>query len=224
MEQFIHEVLKTLGSKASGVWQGVGGIFGFLLVGFFGYIFPIISKRIKGYFQQKFFITSLKKSMEIKIRMAELKAKFDAHRIYLYQFHNGKVFVGDLNFHKYSISAIFEIVSPGFSIEINNQQSMPLNMFSEVLFDMLDKRKEVIVIGDHAGCDLTFKQCHGIESLRTTMHSNTLIAYKVRNRYGSFVGILGIWFENEITKEEFLQLTKENGDVESFLSDIKNKI
>jgi hypothetical protein len=224
MTDIFNEIVKTLDAKAADILAGVGGVFGFLLVGFFGYIFPIVSKKIKGYFQQKFFLISLKKSMEIKIRMAELKAKFSAHRIYLYQFHNGKVFVGDLNFHKYSVSAIFEIVSPGFSVEINNQQSMPLHMFSEILFDMIDKRKDVLIIGEHAGCDLTFAKCHGLEGIRSTMHADTLITYKVRNKYGSFVGILALWFENEVTKEDFIKFSKENEDVENFLNDIKNKI
>lgn len=206
----------------SSLWKEIGSLIGLVLTGLVGYLIPIISKRSKSYFQQKFFMNSLKNSVEIKVKLAECKAKFDATRIYLYQFHNGKVFVGNLNFHKYSASAIFEHVSPGYSQEVQNQQSLPLDTFAEVLIFMFERNKDAAIIGNHTGCDVQFMRNRDLENLRYTMNSTSCVAIKMTNKYGAFVGLLMLWFDEEISRPKFVSLCKENKELDSLCRYLKN--
>src|SRR3989304_7752370 len=132
----------------STLWKEVGNIISFVAVGAGGYLIPVVSRKVKTYLRQRFFSISLKRSMEIKLKLAEVKARLKAARIYLYQFHNGKVFLGDHSFHKYSISAIFEVVSQGLSREIQNMQSIPLSRYAELLNEIIDGKHEIVVVGD----------------------------------------------------------------------------
>src|SRR3972149_6359432 len=125
------------------IWKESGSIIGLTLAGAIGYFVPKASSRIKTYIHQHWFKNSLKKSIELKIKLAELKTKIGAQRVYMLQFHNGKVFLGDNGFHKYSISAIFEIAEQGLSREIHNMQSIPMGNYAELLYYMQNEDQDI---------------------------------------------------------------------------------
>jgi hypothetical protein len=206
------------------LFKEIGGIIGFIMVGVLGYLVPIISKRIKSIIQQRFFQMSLKNSIELKIKMAEVRAKFDADRIYLYQFHNGKIFVGDLNFHKYSVSAIFELVESGLSYEIKNHQNMPLDIFEDLLYFMFEKYKDAVIVSDIEGADLHFRNLRSLYDMSVQMRGRTMVALKVKNKIGAFVGLLVMWFPEEMTREQFINYCNKHTELTNLINEIHNKL
>lgn len=204
-------------------WKGLGNIAGLMTAGAVGYFIPQVSAKVKTYMQQRWFNASLKKSVEIKIKLAELKARLNAQRIYVLQFHNGKVFVGDNGFHKYSASAIFEIVSQGLSREIQTMQNIPLSHYAELLYFMLKEKQDVIVMGDHRGTDMSFEDVD-LDDVKYNTNSATVVFAKITNKDDSFVGLLVLHFENEITKTKFFDEVENVDEFNTLLLHIKNKI
>lgn len=205
------------------VMKEIGNILSFVAVGAIGYFIPRISNKIKGVMKQKFFSISLKRSIEIKLKLAEVKARLKATRIYLYQFHNGKVFLGDHSFHKYSLSAIFEVVSQGLSREIQSMQNMPLSRYAELLNEFIDAKHEVMVIGDHRGVDMSFEEAD-LEDIKYTMDPVTIAFIKVSDKHGEFIGLISIHFDTEVIKSKFLAEIEDSSDLHSLLVDIKHKL
>jgi len=204
-------------------WKEVGNILAFLAAGALGYVIPQVSKKIKMYMRRKFFNISLKKSLEIKVKMAEIKTRMKATRIYLYQFHNGTVFLGDHSFHKYNVSAIFEVVTQGLSRDIQNMQSVPMSRFAELLTLFVDKDYDTLVVGDHRGTDMTFEDAD-LEDLKYTLTPKTVAFIKVINERNSFVGLIAIHFDQEFTKSKFAMEMAAVPDVNALLVDIKKQI
>ena len=207
----------------STLWKEVGNIISFVAVGAGGYLIPVVSRKVKTYLRQRFFSISLKRSMEIKLKLAEVKARLKAARIYLYQFHNGKVFLGDHSFHKYSVSAIFEVVSQGLSREIQNMQSIPLSRYAELLNEIIDGKHEIVVVGDHRGTDMSFEEVD-LEELKYTMAPTTIAFIKVTDKIGEFIGLIAIHFDHEVIKSKLISEIDESPDLNSLLVDIKRKL
>jgi hypothetical protein len=205
------------------VLKEIGNVLSFVAVGAIGYFIPRATDKIKGFMKQRFFSISLKRSMEIKLKLAEVKARLKATRIYLYQFHNGKVFLGDHSFHKYSLSAIFEVVSQGLSREIQNMQSMPLSRYAELLNEFIDSKQDVMVIGDHRGVDMSFEEAD-LEDIKYTMDPVTIAFIKVNDKRGEFIGLISIHFDMEVIKSKLLVEIEESPDLNSLLVDIKHRL
>lgn len=199
----------------------LGSIIAFVGAGIAGYFAPKISNRIKGYLNQRWFNASLKKSLDIKVMLAELKGKLAAQRIYFLQFHNGKVYLGDNQFHKYSVSAIFEVVNQGLSREITNMQNVPLNTYAELLSYMQNKDEDVCLIGDHKGCDLTF-EASDLDDLKHATNQSSILYIKTRNKNNVFIGLLAIYFDKEVSKTKLLTDMKDLQELDYLLLYIKN--
>lgn len=197
------------------IWKLVG----FIIAGAIGYYVPKISKRIKNFIQQRYFSASLKKSVEIKIKLAEVKTELGAKRIYLFQFHNGTVYLGDHSFHKYSMSAIFEIVNQGLSRDIQNMQSIPLSKNAELISTMMDNDADYLIVGDHRGCDMTFSAAD-MEDILYSMQPTTLAFVKVLNNRKQFIGLICAIFDEEINRTKFAEM-RQNTNLNSLLVEIR---
>ena len=207
------------------VYEEAGKIIGFISVGAGGYFIPKIAKAIKSKIQQKFFSVSLKRSVEIKIKLAEVKASFGANRIYLFQFHNGTVYLGDKSFHKYSMTAIFEVVNQGLSREIHDYQSMPLSKYAELIEFLIESKDDYAIIGTHRGCDMTFYEADVEDMFYNIGPSNkgTLAFVEVLNDKKQFIGVICIAFEQEMTKTKFNEL-RTNSGINPLLVELRNII
>lgn len=202
------------------VFSEVGKLIGFILAGAAGYYTPKISRKIRNYMQQRYFSASLKKSVEIKVKLAEVKTALNASRIYLFQFHNGTVYLGDHSFHKYSMSAIFEIVNRGLSRDIQNMQSMPLSKYAELISTMTDNNTDFLIVGDHRGCDMSFEGAD-MEDILYTVNPTTLAFVKVLNAKRQFIGLICVMFDQEITRSKFAEL-RSHTQMNSLLVDIRS--
>lgn len=207
----------------SAIWREVGNVLSFVMIGGIGYLIPQISKKIKTTLKRRFFNISLKKSMEIKIKLAELKVMLKANRIYLYQFHNGTVFLGDHSFHKYHVSAIFEVVAQNLSREIQNMQSIPMSKYAELLTYMIDNEQDIVVIGDHRGADMNFDEVD-LEDIKYSMNPTTIAFIKVTTAKGEFIGLIAVHFDRELIKSKLLAEMQESTELNSLLIDIRQKI
>jgi hypothetical protein len=189
-------------------------ILGFILAGAAGYFIPKLSSEVKRIIQQKYFNISLKKSVEIKVKLAEVKASLSANRIYLFQFHNGRVYLGDKSFHKYAMSAIFEVSNHGLSREIQNYQSVPLSKFAELIQYLIESEKDYAVVGDGKNCDMSFDDADWNEmkySLGTSGENLTMVVVEVRNEKKQFIGIISILFDRQFTEKDLLDLRSKSG-------------
>jgi len=207
------------------IYEEAGKIIGFIFAGVGGYYIPKIAKSIKNKIQQRFFSASLKRSVEIKVKLAEVKATIGANRIYLFQFHNGTVYLGDKSFHKYSMSAIFEVVNQGLSRIIHDYQSMPLSKYAELLEFLIENPEDMAIIGNHRGCDMTFAEAD-VEDMFYNIgpgDKGTLAFIEVQNNKKQFVGVICIAFETEITKTKFHELRSKSG-INSLLVELRNII
>lgn len=207
----------------SSVWREVGSIAGLIAAGFLGYVVPKLSAKIKTAIKQRMFDQSLKKSVDLKVKLAELKVKLKASRIYLNQFHNGTVFIGNHDFHKYSVSAVFEIVSQGLSREIQNMQSVPLSKYAELLNFFIDKKVEMAVVGNFKDADMSFEDAD-LEEIKYSINPTTVVFIQVKDKNGSFIGLIAIHFDREIVKDKFLENLDHDQDFNKLLIDIKNTI
>lgn len=205
------------------VFKELGSIIGFAGAGAVGYLAPLASKKIKTYLQQRWFNASLKRSMELKVKIAELKGKIGAQRIYLLQFHNGKVYLGDNQFHKYSVSALFEITSGGLSREMQNMQNVPLSSYAELIYRMQKENTDIVIVGDHRGCDMTFEDAD-LDEVKYSTNPSTILYVKIKNKNDVFVGLLALYFDKEITRTKLLDDLKHMDHLDSILVYIKNKI
>jgi len=194
------------------VFEEGGKILGFVLAGVGGWYIPRISKAIKSKIQQKYFNVSLKRSVEIKVKLAEVKASMGANRIYLFQFHNGTVYLGDRSFHKYSMSAIFEVVNQGLSREIQNYQSMPLSKYAELIDFLIENKDDYAIIGTHRGADMTYEEAD-VEDMFYNIGSEkgTIAFVEVYNDKKHFIGMIAVMFDHEVTRAKFNELRTKSG-------------
>lgn len=194
------------------IYEEAGKILGFVSVGAAGYYIPRVAKAIKTKMQQKFFSVSLKKSVDIKIKLAEVKATLGANRIYLFQFHNGTVYLGDRSFHKYSMSAIFEVVNQGLSREIHGYQSMPLSKYAELIDCLIENKDDYVIVGKHRGSDMSFEESD-LEDMFYNIGSNkgTIAFVEVYNNKKAFIGMICVTFDSEISKKQFIELREHSG-------------
>jgi len=139
------------------------------------------------------------------------------------QFHNGKVFLGDNQFHKYHISAIFEITSSGLSREMHNMQNIPLSSYAELIFKMEKENLDLILVGDHRGCDISFAEIN-LEEVKYTLNPAAVLYVKVTNKNNSFIGLLAVYFDDYVTKIKVMSDIEKMDDMDSILVYIKNKI
>lgn len=206
------------------IYEEAGKIIGFISVGAAGYYIPKIAKSIKTKVQQKFFSLSLKKSVEIKVKLAETKATLGANRIYLFQFHNGTVYLGDRSFHKYSMSAIFEVVNQGLSREIHEYQSVPLSKYAELIDFLIEHKDDSIIIGKHRGADMSFIDAD-VEDMFYNIGSSkgTIVFVEVYNDKKQFIGMIGITFDTEVTKTKFNEL-RNNSAMDQLLVELRSII
>lgn len=205
------------------IWQETGHVLAFMAAGAAGYFIPQISKKIKNTLQQRWFNASLKKSMELKVKLAEFKGKIKGNRVYFMQFHNGKVFLGDNQFHKYHISALFEITSSGLSREMHNMQNIPLSSYAELIFKMEKENLDLILVGDHRGCDISFAEIN-LEEVKYTLNPAAVLYVKVTNKNNAFIGLLAVYFDDYVTKIKVMGDIEKMDDMDSILVYIKNKI
>jgi len=191
--------------------------------GFLVYFIHQGSAKFKIFMHQKWFNRSLKRSIELKLQLAGLKSKVGAERIYLWQFHNGKVFVGDNSFHKYYISAIFEIVNQGLSREMHDMQNIPMSKYAELLYYMIKENENITVVGDHHGADVSFKDAD-LENDKYTTNSKTIVFVKVYSKNKTFVGLIVMFFTDEIDRSKFIEDALQSVELNTLLFYLKNKI
>lgn len=213
----------NLSSIMDTVWQEMGHILSFMGAGAAGYFIPQASKAMKNYMQQRWFNASIKKSMELKVKLAEFKGKIKACRVYFMQFHNGKVYLGDNQFHKYHLSALFEITSAGQSREMHNMQNIPMSSYAELVYKMQKESLEMILVGDHKGCDITFADID-LEEVKYSTNPEAVLYVKVENKSDAFIGLLAVYFDTEVTKHKIVEDLKKMDDLDSILVFIRNKI
>jgi len=206
------------------VYSEAGKIIGFVSAGVGGYYIPKLAKVIKTKMQQKFFSVSLKRSVEIKVKLAEVKATLVANRIYLFQFHNGTVYLGDRSFHKYSMSAIFEVVNQGLSSVIHDFQSLPLSKYAELIDFLMESNQDYVIIGKHRGTDMNFEESD-LEDMFYKIGSSdkgTIVFVAIHNDK-QFIGMLGITFDNDVNKTKFQEL-RSKSSLNQLLAELKSII
>lgn len=189
------------------IYEEAGKIISFAVAGAGGYYLPKLSKKIKEKIQQKYFNLSLKKSVEIKVKLAEVKASLGATRIYLFQFHNGTVYLGDRSFHKYSMSAIFEVVNHGLSREIQKFQSVPLSKYAELIDFLIENEEDYVVVGKHKDSDMNYDEADIDDMLYGFGNTKgSMIFIEVHNEKKQFIGMIALTFDSDIPKSRFNDL------------------
>jgi hypothetical protein len=194
----------------------------------FGFFVSKWALKIKDFFQAKLFKQSVKNSHEIRMRLVEMRATLAADRAMIWQFHNGKAFVGEGNFHNYYLSCEYESVGLGYSEELEHFQSVPISAWSSVLAQMVDKdhrdNKVFLISHDSLVSNWTWKDA-GLNTFPTRLGCETALVCKLYNAKDKFVGLAIFMFEDQWNIKEIFSSDDEvdkQAQLELFLEDMRS--
>lgn len=133
----------------------LGAAFLFILVGVLVKIRGWLIQKVSRHFMKAVTLTkaSVQMSREVDKHLQLLRARFDAARVAVFQFHNGEVFM--LADHSWKTSCTHEVVAEGVTHTFRENQ----NLLVSQIVDWLDP----IITGDTTrtqGCDIA-TVCHG---------------------------------------------------------------
>lgn len=81
----------------------------------------------------------------------------------------------------------------------------------------------MLLVGDHRGCDISFADSD-LEEVKYSMNPSAVLYVKVANKSDAFIGLLAVYFDDEVTKIKVMMELDKMDDLESILVYIKNKI
>ena len=88
---------------------------------------------------------------------------------------------------------------------------------------MQKENTDIVIVGDHRGCDMTFEDAD-LDEVKYSTNPSTILYVKIKNKNDVFVGLLALYFDKEITRTKLLDDLKHMDHLDSILVYIKNKI
>lgn len=218
---FYNFILKLL----EGAWDSTSDIL--VILGLAGsFVTAKILGKYLSKFKKKIIYRAFKRTQDIQLRLSELRATFDAERAMVFQFHNGKPFVGEGNLHNYFLSCMYEACDSGVSHEIQGMQDIPISIWASVVTTLTDPERIYTVIGvDPVISDYTWSDVKlGSLPARLDIHRGVIV--KIGSMKNDFCGFLFLGFKRFDAQGNMKYNTRfdfgsENDTLELFLEDLK---
>jgi len=166
-----------------------------------GILGPVSLLLIKQYFDKNkkkpdIIKETLKEGELIVTKLESIKEEFKADRVWVAQFHNGgNYYPTGKSMAKFSI--IYEVVNVGVTSIQSNFQSIPVNLFSRSINQLLEK--DTIEIPDFK--DETIAT-YGLKYIAEDTGCKSGYLFSIKSIDDKFVGILGIDFTKRKTRLE----------------------
>jgi hypothetical protein len=137
---------------------------------------------------------TLKMSELVNLKIESIRELFEADRVWIAQFHNGGNFYPTgKSMAKFSF--IYEVVSANASSIQSNFQSIPVNLFSKSINELLEN--EIINIPDVQDPTIaTF----GLKYVAENNNSKSCYLFSIKTINDKFVGVMGIDYVKEKVK------------------------
>lgn len=132
----IHEIADFVSHETGFI---VASLFGGVLLYFYKRIKKIVFMLITG-FKSRFNKTipaMIQRDMEIYNQLFDIKAKTEADRVFIFQFHNGSYYTNSASQMK--MSCTHEVVSEGISRESRNMQDLILSQFAAFTGELINE-------------------------------------------------------------------------------------
>jgi len=166
-----------------------------------GILGPVSLLLIKQYFDKNkkkpdIIKETLKEGELIVTKLENIKEEFKADRVWVAQFHNGgNYYPTGKSMAKFSI--IYEVVNVGVTSIQSNFQSIPVNLFSRSINQLLEK--DTIEISDFK--DETIAT-YGLKYIAEDTGCKSAYLFSIKSIDDKFVGILGVDFTKRKTRLE----------------------
>jgi hypothetical protein len=166
-----------------------------------GILGPVSLLLIKQYFDKNkkkpdIIKETLKEGELIVTKLENIKEEFRADRVWVAQFHNGgNYYPTGKSMAKFSI--IYEVVNVGVTSIQSNFQSIPVNLFSRSINQLLEK--DTIEIPDFK--DETIAT-YGLKYIAEDTGCKSGYLFSIKSIDDKFVGILGVDFTKRKTRLE----------------------
>jgi len=139
---------------------------------------------------------TLKECELIVSKIEHIKDEYNADRVWVAQFHNGgNYYPTGKSMAKFSI--VYEVVNVGITSIQNNFQSIPVNLFSRSINELLENN--IIQIPDFK--DETIAT-YGLKYIAEDTGCKSGYLFAIKSIDDKFVGIMGIDFAKKKTKLE----------------------
>jgi hypothetical protein len=160
---------------------------------------PIIVTYVKHYLDKKkpdsdMVEEAIEVSKLINDKIDDIKEDFNCDRVWIAQFHNGGHFYPTgKSIAKFSI--FNEVVSIDTSSIQTNFQSIPVNLFSKVINELLEN--DIVSIYDFKDLKTT---SYGLRNAAEASGCKSAYLFSIKSIEGKFIGILGIDYTKRKTK------------------------
>ncbi len=172
-----------------------------------------MSKRIKAWLESKSnkkFVSSINRSSEVRDRVAELRALYDADRVMLFQLHNGQYYFGGEGAEKCSMTHF--VVSRGVSIPTDSgtkYQNIPTTHLAHTL-KKLNSDKPILLKTEGDISDPFLSHLLLLDG------NEWIIAGPIKDRKGHWRGLAILAWLNDpgdLDTETFVEYSKQIGDL-----------
>jgi len=171
-----------------------------------GILGPLSLLLIKHYFDKNkkkpdIIKETLKECELIVSKIEHIKEEFKADRVWVAQFHNGgNYYPTGKSMAKFSI--VYEVVNPNVNSIQSNFQSIPVNLFSRSINQLLENN--IIQISDFK--DETVAT-YGLKYIAEDTGCKSGYLFAIKSIDDKFVGILGIDYIKKKTKLDLSEIT-----------------
>jgi hypothetical protein len=140
---------------------------------------------------------TLKEGELVQTKIEKIKEEFDADRVWIAQFHNGGNFYPTgKSMAKFTI--VYEVVSGGVNSIQSNFQSIPVNLFSRSINQLLEN--DVISVPDFKDDTIA---TYGLKYIAEDTGCQSGYLFAIKSIDDKFVGIFGLDFtKNKVTLTE----------------------
>lgn len=172
------------------------------ITGVLGPILLIVTKNILSKNKKPDIIKDTLKECELIVSKIEhIRDEFNADRVWVAQFHNGgNYYPTGKSMAKFSI--IYEVVNVGVSSIQSNFQSIPVNLFSRSINQLLEN--DTIIISDFK--DETIAT-YGLKYIAEDTGCKSGYLFSIKSIDDKFVGILGVDFTKKRTRLEPIDIS-----------------
>jgi hypothetical protein len=164
---------------------------------------------------------SLETSLQVDMKLENIREEFDADRVWIAQFHNGGYFYPTgKSIQKFSVC--YETLRLGIEPTQQNFQNIPISLFSKPINYLLENN--IIEVPDYDSTTLAKEL--DLKSITTITKSKSSYMFSIRSFEGRFIGILGVSYiekERILTHEEITQIALEVSTVGGVLMTLLSK-
>jgi hypothetical protein len=137
---------------------------------------------------------TLKEGELVQTKIESVRDEFNADRVWVAQFHNGgNYYPTGKSMAKFTI--VYEVVNVGVSSIQSNFQSIPVNLFSRSINQLLEN--DIIVIPDFKDDTVA---TYGLKYIAEDTGCKSAYLFSIKSIDDKFVGIFGIDFTKKKTK------------------------